>query len=181
MDEKREAALIGGRERRRIEIGDYDPSWPARFDEHAAAIRRALGPVAIRVEHVGSTSVPGLAAKPIVDILVVVPDSADEASYLPPLVAAGYELRVREPEFHEHRMLRTRRLDVHVHVYSPGCPEVARVVEFRDRLRRDPDARRLYEATKRALASREWGDMNEYAEAKTAVIERILASDDPAR
>ncbi len=176
MDEKREAALIGGRERRRIEIVDYDPTWKARVDHHARAIHQALGAVVLRIEHIGSTSVPGLAAKPIVDILVVLPDSADEASYLASLEAAGYVLRVREPEFHEHRMFRTRSLDVHVHIYSPESPEISRNLTFRDRLRRHPEERLLYEQTKRTLATEDWADMNEYADAKTPIIEQILAA-----
>ena len=172
----RDTALIGGREHRRIEIVDYDPAWVAKFEEHASAIRQALGPIATRIEHIGSTSVPELAAKPIGDILVVVPDPADEASYLPALEAAGYELRVREPDFHEHRMLRTTARDVHVHVYSPDSREVSRVLSFRDRLRSRPEHRRLYERTKRALAVLDWADMDEYAGAKTEVIEEILAA-----
>ena len=137
-------------------------------------VRRRPPFAALRVEHIGSTSVPGLAAKPVIDILVVVTDSADESAYLPRLEAAGYVLRVREPDWNEHRMLRTPERDVHVHVYSAGCPEVERTLAFRDRLRRNGDDRRRYERTKRELAAREWPDMNAYAEAKTEVIESIL-------
>lgn len=175
-EEALETGLIGGLERREIEIVGYDPEWPKKFEAHAGRIADALGRTALRVEHVGSTSVPGLAAKPIIDILVVVPDSADEPAYLPRLEAAGYVLRVREPEWNEHRMLRTPDRDVHVHVYSDGCPEVGRVLAFRDRLRRDPGDRSRYERTKRELAAREWPDMNAYAEAKTEVVESILAA-----
>src|SRR4051812_30764251 len=112
MDE----VLIGGIEKRQIVIVDHDPRWREQFQKHAQILTRALGPAAIAIEHVGSTSVPELAAKPIVDIDVVVEDSADETSYLPALVQAGYVLRVREPDWHEHRMFRTPELDVHVHV-----------------------------------------------------------------
>ncbi|HEX8150034.1 MAG TPA: GrpB family protein [Pyrinomonadaceae bacterium] len=175
-DEPLVTGLIGGVEKREIKIVDYDPDWPKRFEAHARVIADALGGSALRVEHVGSTSVPGLAAKPVIDILVVVTDSADESAYLPRLEAAGYVLRVREPEWHEHRMFRTPEEDVHLHVYSDGCPEVRRNLTFRDRLRRDADDRRLYERTKRELAAREWPDMNAYAEAKTEVIESILAA-----
>ena len=173
-DELLETGLIGGVERREIKIADYDPGWPAKFGAHAKRIAEALGATALRVEHVGSTAVPGLAAKAIVDIIVVVPDSSDESAYLPRLEAAGYILRVREPDWNEHRMLRTPERDVHVHVYSAGCPEVERTLAFRDRLRRNDDDRRRYERTKRELAAREWPDMNAYAEAKTEVIESIL-------
>src|SRR5688572_22518820 len=108
--------LIGGNEKREIVIVDYDPHWPEKFKEHARIVERALGKNALAIEHVGSTSVPKLAAKAIIDILVVVEDSALEGSYLPALVEAGYVLRVREPDWHQHRMFRTPELDVHVHI-----------------------------------------------------------------
>ena len=160
----------------KINIVAYDSSWPSKFEMHAGIIAAALGEVALRVEHIGSTSVPGLAAKPIVDILVVVEDSADESAYLPQLEAAGYELRVREPEWHEHRMFRTPAKDVHVHIYSAGCPEIQRNLIFRDRLRTNVDDRRRYENTKRELATKDWSDMNDYAAAKTDVIESIITA-----
>ncbi len=171
-----EDVLIGGRERVAIVVVDPDEAWPRRFEVLRERLLAALGTSALRVEHIGSTSVPGLAAKPIIDILVVVADSADESAYLPGLEAAGYVLRVREPDWHEHRMFRTPERDVHVHVYSAGCPEVGRNLTFRDRLRRNADDRSRYERTKRELAAREWPDMNAYAEAKTEVIESIIAA-----
>ena len=171
-----ETGLIGGAERREIRIVDYDPGWPKKFEAHAERIADALGGIALRVEHVGSTSVPGLGAKPVIDVLVVVRDSADESAYLPRLEAAGYVLRVREPEWNEHRMFRTPERDAHIHVYSAGCPEVERTLAFRDRLRRNAGDRGLYERTKRELAAKQWPDMNAYAEAKTEVIESILAA-----
>jgi GrpB-like predicted nucleotidyltransferase (UPF0157 family) len=178
-DEELEAylpsVLIGGPESAPIEVVDYDPAWPERFAAERERIHTALGGRERLLEHIGSTSVPGLAAKPIVDILLVVDDSGDEPEYLPALEAAGYVLRVREPAWHEHRMLRTPAKDVHVHVYSPDSPEIARNLLFRDRLRADAGDRELYAATKRRLASREWPTMQHYAEAKTEVIEAILA------
>ena len=179
-DEALETGLIGGVERRVIRIVEYDSDWPGRFEAHAGRIAGALGRAALRIEHVGSTSVPGLAAKPIIDILVVVTDSADESAYLPQLEAAGYVLRVREPDWNEHRMFRTPEADVHVHVYSASCPEIERNLTFRDRLRRNGDDRTRYEQTKRELAAKEWPDMNAYAEAKTEVIESILAASQAA-
>jgi GrpB-like predicted nucleotidyltransferase (UPF0157 family) len=173
---KRETGLIGGSEKRAIEIVDYRTDWPAVFQAQAEIIAQALSSVALRIEHIGSTSVPGLAAKPIIDILVVVADAAAEDSYLPQMEAVGYELRVREPEFHEHRMFRTPDRDVHVHFYSAGSPEIARNLTFRDRLRDSSADRRLYEITKRELAVRPWEDMNAYAAAKTEVIERVLSA-----
>jgi GrpB-like predicted nucleotidyltransferase (UPF0157 family) len=171
MDE----VLIGGIEKREIVIADYDPRWPEQFQRHGEILSRALGPAAIAIEHVGSTSVPELAAKPIVDIDVVVEDSGDEASYLPAIVQAGYVLRVREPDWHQHRMFRTPELDVHVHVFSRGCVEFKRHIVFRDHLRKYGEDRLLYESVKRKLASEDWPDMNAYARAKSEVVEQILA------
>jgi GrpB-like predicted nucleotidyltransferase (UPF0157 family) len=171
-----ETGLIGGVEKREIRIVDYYTDWPKKFETHAKIIADALGGSALRIEHIGSTSVPGLAAKPIIDILVVVPDSADESAYLPQLEAAGYVLRVREPDWHEHRMFRTPEKDVHVHIYSVGCEEIQRVLTFRDRLRGNSDDRSRYEQVKRELAAKEWPDMNAYADAKTEVIKSIIAA-----
>jgi GrpB-like predicted nucleotidyltransferase (UPF0157 family) len=175
-DPSKPIGLIGGVEKRQIEIVDYQPLWPKKFQTHAGAIAEALGAGVLQIEHVGSTSVPGLAAKPIVDVLIVVPDSANEDSYLPQLLAAGYELRVREPDWYEHRMFRTPARDVHIHVYALGCPEIERCLIFRNRLRENPGDRRLYEQTKRTLATQSWPDMNAYANAKTVVIESIIAA-----
>jgi GrpB-like predicted nucleotidyltransferase (UPF0157 family) len=167
--------LIGGTEQRAIVIADYDSSWPAKFQRHAKIIANVLGPVALRIEHIGSTSVPGLAAKPIVDMLLVVENSADESSYLAILEAAGYVLRVREPHFYQHRMFRTPERDVHLHVYSPTSPEIERNLTFRDRLRASAVDKARYEELKRKLASQSWPDMNAYANAKSALIEEIIA------
>jgi len=166
--------LIGGIEKRKIVIADYDPLWPGKFRRHKQIIKAALRDAAISIEHIGSTSVPELAAKPVVDIDVVVADSSNEAAYLPALVEAGYVLRVREPDWHQHRMFRTPELDVHVHVFSPGCEELKRHLAFRNRLRADAADRQLYESVKRELAARDWEDTNAYAQAKSEVVERIL-------
>lgn len=174
-DEPLKTGVIGGHEKREIKVVDYDPEWPKKFEQHAEVIADVLGDSALRIEHIGSTSVPGLAAKPIIDILVVVRNSADESVYLPQLEAAGYLLRVREPDWHEHRMFRTPEKDVHIHVYSAGSPEIQRNLTFRDRLRRNTDDRSRYEQKKRELAANEWSDMNEYANAKTEVVESIIA------
>lgn len=159
-----------------IELAAYDPEWPKVFARHAAIIRSALGGAALQIEHIGSTSIPGLAAKPIVDILVVVPDSSHESLYLPQLESSGYALRVREPDWNQHRMFRTPQQDVHVHVYSAGCGEIERLLVFRDRLRGNASDRARYEAVKRDLAARDWPDMNAYADAKTEIVEQILAA-----
>ena len=160
----------------RVKIVDYDPDWPRKFETHAELIAGALGSSALRIEHIGSTSVPGLAAKPIVDILVVVQDSSEESTYLPQLEAAGYVLRVREPEWNEHRMFKTPEQDVQLHIYSASCPEIQRNLIFRDHLRSNIDDRRRYEQKKRELAAKKWSNTDEYANAKTEVIESIIAA-----
>jgi len=166
------ASLIGGREKRAITIVDYDPVWPARFRAERDRIRDALGDNAVRIDHVGSTAVPGLAAKPIVDVQVSVLDVEQEATYLPQLEAAGYHLRVRQPD---HRMVRTPRLDVHVHICPAGSRWERDHLLFGDWLRATPADRAAYEQLKRHLATREWFDMNQYAEAKGDLIDEILA------
>ena len=171
MDE----VLIGGIEKREIVIVEYDPYWPEKFQKHAGILSRVLGDKALAIEHVGSTAVPKLAAKPIIDIDILVEDSSDEATYLPALLQAGYVLRVREPDWHQHRMFRTPELDVHIHLFSRGCVEVTRHLAFRDRLRGCPEDRRLYESVKRKLAREDWADMNAYAAAKSEVVEEIVA------
>jgi GrpB-like predicted nucleotidyltransferase (UPF0157 family) len=171
LDEILDRALVGGLERRHVVLVEYDETWPQRFEEHRERIAAALGPAARRIEHVGSTAVPGLAAKPIVDVLVTVDDVEAEETYRPALEAAGYALRVREPG---HRMFRTEPRDVHVHVWPAGSEGARRDLLFRDRLRGDAADRALYERTKRALADRVWKDVNYYAEAKGPVIEEIL-------
>jgi GrpB-like predicted nucleotidyltransferase (UPF0157 family) len=175
IEEHLREVLIGEIESPTIVVVDYDPAWAERFRQEETKIRAALGEAALAIEHIGSTSVPGLAAKPIVDILLVVEDSGDEASYVPALESAGYVLRVREPDFHEHRMFRTPEKDVHLHVFSAGSPEIERYLLLREQLRENEEDRKLYARTKRELASRNWPSMQHYAEAKTGVIEGILA------
>jgi GrpB-like predicted nucleotidyltransferase (UPF0157 family) len=161
--------------RAKVVLADYDPEWPRLFEQAAARIRAALGDSALRVEHTGSTSVPGLAAKPIIDIVLVVDDTTDEAAYVPALEAAGYVLRVREPDWFEHRMFRGNDPDVNLHVFPRGCEEVERMVAFREHLRRDVADRELYERTKRELAAHDWGFVQNYADAKSGVVAEILS------
>jgi GrpB-like predicted nucleotidyltransferase (UPF0157 family) len=163
--------LIGGREHVVITIVDYDQQWPRRFEDTAERVRGVLGDKALSVEHIGSTSVPGLAAKPIVDMLLTVADVADEAAYVPTLESIGFVLRVREPG---HRMLRTVGRDTHLHVYEPDRAEVCDYLDLRDWLRVDASDRARYAAEKRRLAEHQWRDMNDYAEAKTDIIRDIL-------
>jgi GrpB-like predicted nucleotidyltransferase (UPF0157 family) len=158
-----------------ITLAEYDPAWPALYAREAARIRAALGDRALVLEHVGSTSVPGLAAKPRIDIVLEVADSGNEAAYVPDLEAAGYVLHIREPEDHEHRMFKGPDTAVNLHVLSADCPETHRMVRFRDHLRRNPADRDLYERTKRVLAGRVWAHGQNYADAKSDVIDEILA------
>ncbi len=152
-----------------------DPGWPQRYAEVAARIKDVLGPVAVVVEHVGSTSVPGLAAKPVLDVLLLVPDPAEEAAYVPQLEAAGFLLHFREPEWHQHRFLKADDPVVHVHVLAEGSEEAERMLLFRDRLRSNDADRALYEGTKRRLAQRNWEQVQDYADAKSEVVEAIIA------
>lgn len=158
-----------------IELRDYDACWPERYAEHAARVRTALGERAVRLEHVGSTSVPGLLAKPIIDIVLEVRDSGDEAAYVGDLQASGYVLRIREPNWFQHRLFKTAGQDVNLHVFSVGCSETARMVRFRDWLRSNAADRELYAAAKRELAAHDWKYMQQYADAKTDVVAQIMS------
>ena len=171
-NEHLDRVLIGGREKREIVIFDYDPTWPLRFQQERERMQRVLGPTALGIEHIGSTAVPGLAAKPIIDVLVTVQDPDDESALRAALAPAGYELRVGEPG---HRMFRTPQRDVHIHIWGQSDPEAERYLAFRDRLRSSSKDRAEYEQLKRALATREWSDMNEYADAKADLIAAIIA------
>lgn len=157
-----------------VRLCDYDPRWPAHYETLAARIRRALGDAVVALEHVGSTSVPDLAAKPIIDVLLVVPDTTDEAAYVPALEAQGFTLRIREPDWFQHRMLKAADIDSNVHVFPAGCEEPARMLAFRDRLRSNPGDRVLYESKKRELATRTWRHVQHYADAKSDIVREIM-------
>ena len=166
-----DAVFIGGPEKREIVIEEYDPAWAARFEQVQASLAEALGPKALSIEHFGSTAVPGLGAKGIVDVLVGVEDVEDEAAFGPALEAHGFAIRVRQPG---HRMYRTPELDVHVHVFTEGSDEARIRLLFRDWLRHSSGDRRLYEQTKRELARQDWEATNDYSDAKGAVVAEIL-------
>jgi GrpB-like predicted nucleotidyltransferase (UPF0157 family) len=158
-----------------IQIVDYSDDWPRLFAREAERVRAALGDRVLRLEHVGSTSVPGLAAKPRIDMLLVVANSANEAAYVPDLEAAGYVLQIREPDWYEHRMFKGPDTDINLHILSQGCPEIDKMLLFRDWLRTHPADRQLYERTKRDLARQDWQYTQNYADAKTTVVEEIIA------
>jgi len=170
--------IVGGQPPLTIGLQEHDPGWAEAYLAQRRRILDAVGDAALAVEHIGSTSVPGLAAKPIIDVVLVVADITAEEDHVERLVAAGYELRVREPG---HRLVRTPARDVHVHVYEEGDPAVEAYLLLRDRLRTDADDRELYERTKRELMARRWATMDAYADAKTEVIRGILARARAAR
>ncbi|MGB6454076.1 MAG: GrpB family protein [Streptosporangiaceae bacterium] len=157
-----------------IVLVEYDSRWLKLFARESSRIRAALASLTIRVEHVGSTSVPGLAAKPIIDIVLVVPDSADEPAYLPALEAAGYVLRAREPGWFEHRMLNGPDTEINLHVFSAGATEIDRMLLFRDWLRSHEADRVAYLAVKRDLAGRTWRHVQHYADAKSAIVQQVM-------
>jgi GrpB-like predicted nucleotidyltransferase (UPF0157 family) len=158
-----------------IRLDQYNPDWPLRFLEIANNLHSALGSPAVRIEHVGSTSVPGLSAKPVIDILLVVSDSSIEESYVPQLEDRGFSLRIREPDWFEHRLLKPAEADANIHVFSTGCGEILRLLAFRDWLRTNDSDRALYQNTKKTLAARTWKYTQNYADAKTEIVEEILA------
>jgi GrpB-like predicted nucleotidyltransferase (UPF0157 family) len=160
---------------REVVLTEYDAEWPRWFERAEKQIRAALGYAVLQLDHVGSTSVPGLAAKPLIDINLVVADTTDEDAYVPKLEAAGYVLRIREPDWYEHRLLRGYDPPVNLHVFPPNCEEVDRMRVFRDRLRANADDRALYERAKRELAEKEWKYVQNYADAKSEVVQEILA------
>lgn len=158
-----------------IVIVDSDPGWPAAYERAAETIIRALGETIVRIEHVGSTSVPGLPAKPIIDIDVQVPDSSAEETYVPGLTAAGYRHVLREPWWNGHRMLVPERGGVNLHVFPDGAPEPLRHLLFRDWLRSHPDDRELYAAAKRELAAITADHPDTYNLDKNTVIDDIYS------
>ena len=123
----------------------------------------------------GRPRCPGWRPNPIIDIILEVPDAAEEGAYLPALEAAGYGLRLREPGWFQHRLLKGPDTDINLHLFSAGCPETDRMLSFRNRLRNHAGDRDLYVRTKRELAARPWTSVQQYADAKTAVIGAILA------
>ena len=164
--------------RRRVDgpvyLADYDPDWPVLYEREAARVRELLGDRVRLLEHVGSTSVPGLPAKPIIDMLLAVADSANEPAYVPSMEAGGYAVRIREPDWHEHRVFKGPDTDINLHTFSEGSSEIDRMLAFRDRLRTHDDERERYLATKRELAARHWVYIQDYADAKGDVVEGII-------
>lgn len=165
--------VVGGSQRVRpdpVEVVGYDPGWPERFRDWSVRLARELGAVASRIDHVGSTAVPGLAAKPIIDVQVSVPDVEDEAAYVPAIERAGVAFRAREPEHRYFRPAGDRPRDVQVHVGGAGSTWERTHLLFRDFLRADTATRDGYARLKRQLADRYREDRIAYNEAKTNFI-----------
>lgn len=156
-----------------IEIRDYDPDWPVLFQRESAALRAACGDLLSEIHHIGSTAVPGLAAKPVIDILVVLDRDADGLSCVAPMARLGYEYRGANGIDGRHYFNKGRPHSHHVHMLVRGHAEITRMLQFRDHLRSHPDAAREYEALKRQLAQRFAGDRQAYTEAKTGFCARF--------
>jgi len=163
---------------RPITVVEYDPAWPDVFAAIETQLRTALGPRALDIVHVGSTAVPGLPAKPIIDIELIVADPAREPEWLPPLEAIGFVHTVREPWWYEHRMVKAADHSANVHVFGPDSPEPWKQRIFRDHLRRDAGDREVYAEAKRAAAASATAaheTVMEYNRRKQAVIREIYA------
>jgi GrpB-like predicted nucleotidyltransferase (UPF0157 family) len=158
-----------------ILLAPYDPQWPLLYEREEARIRGTLRERATVLEHAGSTSVPGLSAKPKIDIVLGVADTTDEDDYVRPLESAGYVLRIREPDWHQHRLLKGPDTEINLHVFTVGCVEIDRMLRFRDHVRTNADDRALYQQAKVDLARRQWKYTQHYADAKSSVVEDIIA------
>ena len=176
-DEEIAAARIGPPEihNSTIHLAPYDPEWPRLFEREEQGIRAALGDRALLIEHAGSTSVPGLSAKPIIDIVLAVADTTDELAYVQAMEAAGYVLHIREPDWHQQRLFKGPDTAVNLHVFTIGCAEIERMLCFRDHLRSNEADSTLYENAKQELARRTWRYVQHYADAKSQLVEEILS------
>ncbi|MEL3956253.1 GrpB family protein [Caldifermentibacillus hisashii] len=175
-DEKLREVVVGELKPHNVQITllDYDPKWPELFEREAKRIYSILGDKVLQLEHVGSTSVPGLCAKPIIDMLLVVKDSTDESAYVPDLENSRYVLRIRETNWYEHRLFKGPDTDINLHVFSRGCPEIERMLRFRDWLKNNRDDRDKYARVKRDLAKQQWKYVQDYADAKSAIVQEIM-------
>ena len=176
-DDEIAAFTVGGEPVRvdgAIHLDEYDPAWPEIYATEAERVREVLGDRVLVLEHVGSTSVPGLAAKPIIDMVLGLADSANEDAYVPDMEAAGYVLRIREPDWHEHRLFKGPEADINLHVFTAGDSEIDRMIGFRDNLRAHPEDFELYLGEKRRLAAKTWAYVQNYADAKSEVIDRTI-------
>ena len=157
-----------------IILKPYDENWPVLFEREKQRISTILKDKALMIEHIGSTSVPGLIAKPIIDILLVVEDAGKEEDYVVDLVSHGYILRIKEPDFENHHMFLGPDTDIHLHVFSQGSKEIEKYLLLRNYLRAHQEARELYANTKKTLAKKKWKYVQNYADAKSDVVQQIM-------
>lgn len=157
-----------------IVLKPYDENWSILFEREKQRISTILKDKALMIEHIGSTSVPGLIAKPIIDILLVVEDAGKEEDYVDDLVAHGYILRIKEPDFENHHMFLGPDTDIHLHVFSQDSKEIEKYLLFRNYLRNHQEAKELYANTKKALAKKKWKYVQNYADAKSDVVQQIM-------
>lgn len=137
-----------------LRIEESDPTWAQRYGVLEAQILEGLGDRVIGIQHIGSTAVPGLPAKPIIDIDLAVADPADESAYVPDLEALGYVHWLTEPDWHQHRLFKQlTEPRVHLHVFGTSCPEMVRHQMFRDWLIAHPEDRTRYADAKRTAAA----------------------------
>jgi GrpB-like predicted nucleotidyltransferase (UPF0157 family) len=176
MNQRLDQAMLG-LEYGQVRLVDGDPGWPGAFQRLAAELHLALGPLAVGVEHVGSTAVPGLAAKPILDVAVGLAPDADPDRVIALLAPLGWIFRGDKGDAGLLFVLEDRpahRL-AHVHVVGYGDARWQGYLAFRERLRTDPAARAAYAAFKRGLAERFAGDRRAYTAAKDSFIAELLA------
>lgn len=164
-----------------VVLEPYDPNWVAMYESESAHVLQALGDKAIVLEHIGSTSVPGMLAKPCIDMVLGVADAADEDAYVPQLDAAGFVLRIRQPDWNEHRAFKSERMNINLHVWNADSPEIDRHIAFRDWLKNHPEDFALYATSKQRIAAGNFNNMWEYADAKNEVVREIQARIDAAR
>ena len=175
-DEYIQKVIVSGKaeHNQTIVLKPYDENWPVLFEREKQRISAILKDKALMIEHIGSTSVPGLAAKPIIDILLVVEDAGKEEDYMDALLAHGYILRIKEPDFENHHMFLGPDTDIHLHVFSQGSKEIEKYLLFRNYLRNHQEAKDLYANTKMALAKKKWKYVQNYADAKSDVVQQIM-------
>lgn len=175
-DEYIQRAFVNGIEEHNqtIVLKPYDEQWSLLFEREKQRISNILKEKALMIEHIGSTSVPGLTAKPIIDILLVVEDAGKEEDYLNDLCQHGYILRIKEPDFENHHMFKGPDTDINLHIFSQGSNEIEKYLVFRNYLRKNENARQLYEETKKKLAKRKWKYVQNYADAKSDVVCQIM-------
>lgn len=176
-----DAAVVGPSPPGTVHVVPYDEAWHERATALITAVRAALGDRVLALEHVGSTSVPGLAAKPVLDLVLTVGDPADEAAYVPALEPLGLLLHIREPDWDEHRMLTRPDRTVNLHVFGATATEPRRLVAFRDWLRTHDEDRAAYGALKAALADEGFERVMDYNNHKAELVhdiyERIFVAD----